>query len=141
MLLNILMRYVFVGTCYQLSIVFSWETLKTGLFSFYGWQDHLNFSSEQRTVIYGASDFEATPLFCAFNCAQNKTCIMFYICRYLSNLNMFILKVITKGIFKRSWMWIICNLKDTFANSSHKATRKLYSMSAKQIFEIYQPTM
>lgn len=99
MLVNILMRYVFVGTCYLLSIVLSCETLKTGLFSFYGWQDHLNFSSEQRTVNFGTSDFEATPILCAIKCAQNKTCIMFYICRYLSNyLNMFILKVITKGI-------------------------------------------
>lgn len=98
MLLNILMRYLFVGTSYLLSIVFSCETLKTDLFSFYGWQDHLNFSSEQRTVIFGATDFEATPIFCAINSAQNKTCIMFYICRYLSTLNMFILKVITNGI-------------------------------------------
>lgn len=102
MLLDILMQYVFVGTCYVLSIVISCGTFKTGLFSFYGWQDHLNFSSEQRTAIYGASDFEATPIFCAINCAQNRTCIMFYICRYLSNLNMFILKVITNSIYKRS---------------------------------------
>lgn len=94
MLLNILMRYVFVGTCYLLSIVFSCGTLKTGLFSFYGWQDHLNFSSERRTIIFGASDFEATPIFGAINCAQNRTCIMFYICRYVSTMNMFILKVI-----------------------------------------------
>ncbi|XP_052710351.1 microfibril-associated glycoprotein 4-like [Crassostrea angulata] len=90
MLLNILMQCVFVGTCYLLSIVISCGTFKTGLFSFYGWQDHLNFSSEQRTVIYGASDFEATPIFCAINCAQNRTCIMFYICS-LSGHNMCVL--------------------------------------------------
>lgn len=99
MLLKVLRRYVFVSTCYLLSNFVSWETVNTDFF-LYGWQDHLIMSSAQRTVILGAIDFEATPMFCAINCVQNKTCHIFYICRYLSNLNMFTLKGITKGIFK-----------------------------------------
>lgn len=89
MFLNILLRFFFVGTCYLLSIVVSLETVKTDFF-LYGWRDHLNMGSVHRTVILGATDFESTPMFCAINCVQNKTCHMFYICR-LSDHNVCVL--------------------------------------------------